>query len=356
MNDHNQNGMVRLFKNHDFGCIRTIVIDGEVWFVGKDVSAALGYSAQANAIKKHVREEDKRVVEMMTNGGKQRVIVINEPGMYSLTLLSKLPSAQYFQRWITHDVIPAAKSIVCSLEHIHFSGEIDGLVYAQNGLAVTTSRKIASIFLLDHSEVLKLIDNKRGISDSSAQFCTEHITEKVYYDAYECHQIEYELDEAGFSYMALDLITTENNESYISYINAFVQMQNALNDMFKARIVERVLPQDNRQRQCVYVIENMCNGAIKIGVAHNPEVRLQQLQTGSVDELRIVYTSYVCSNAFNVESIVHQYFSDKHIRGEWYLVDVNDAITMLEKQNYVLHSEFNKHLSLPYQSLEESRQ
>lgn len=99
--------------NHDvFGKIRTIDEDGEPWFVGKDVAEALGYGkgkSLNNAIYAHVNEEDKGVTEMMTPGGKQNMTIINESGLYSLIMGSKLPSAKDFKRWVTSEVLPSIR-------------------------------------------------------------------------------------------------------------------------------------------------------------------------------------------------------------------------------------------------------
>ena len=85
---------------------------GEPWFVGKDVAAALGYGkgkSLANAVTNHVDSEDKGVTELMTPGGKQNVTIINESGLYSLILSSKLPTAKQFKRWVTAEVLPAIR-------------------------------------------------------------------------------------------------------------------------------------------------------------------------------------------------------------------------------------------------------
>lgn len=100
---------LKIFSNPDFGTIRTIEQNGEPWFVGKDVAEVLGYSDTAQAIRKHVEEEDKGVVEMTTPGGKQPLTVINESGLYSLILSSKLPTAKKFKRWVTAEVLPAIR-------------------------------------------------------------------------------------------------------------------------------------------------------------------------------------------------------------------------------------------------------
>ena len=98
---------IQIFKHEVFGEIRTMTDEkGEVFFVGKDVATTLGYSDSRKAIRVHVDEEDKGVGEMATPGGKQRVILINESGLYSLILSSKLPQAKAFKRWVTSEVLP----------------------------------------------------------------------------------------------------------------------------------------------------------------------------------------------------------------------------------------------------------
>lgn len=100
---------LKVFENPTFGQVRTVEIDGEPWFVGKDVAEALGYKEAAKAVRERVDAEDKGVSKMDTPGGKQEVTIINESGLYSLILSSKLPGAKEFKRWITHDVIPSIR-------------------------------------------------------------------------------------------------------------------------------------------------------------------------------------------------------------------------------------------------------
>ena len=89
--------------------VRTVVRDGEPWFVGKDVADILGYSDTAQAVRKRIDDEDKGVVAMTTPGGKQNMVVINESGLYSLILSSKLPTAKAFKRWVTSEVLPTIR-------------------------------------------------------------------------------------------------------------------------------------------------------------------------------------------------------------------------------------------------------
>lgn len=100
---------IEIFRNEEFGEIRTVIIDGEPWFVGKDVAVALGYSNHRDALFKHVDNEDKGESRIATPSGKQTMTTINESGMYSLIFGSKLESANRFKRWVTSEVLPAIR-------------------------------------------------------------------------------------------------------------------------------------------------------------------------------------------------------------------------------------------------------
>lgn len=100
---------IQLFNNPEFGQIRTITDNDGIYFVGKDVAQALGYSNQRDALARHVDDEDKGVMKLDTPGGVQDVTTINESGLYSLVLSSKLPSAKRYKHWITSEVLPALR-------------------------------------------------------------------------------------------------------------------------------------------------------------------------------------------------------------------------------------------------------
>lgn len=100
---------IQIFNNDEFGNIRTVNIDGEPWFVGKDVANALGYANPQKAVRDHISVEDRGVNEMDTPSGKQNLTIINESGLYALIFGSKLESAQRFKHWVTSDVLPAIR-------------------------------------------------------------------------------------------------------------------------------------------------------------------------------------------------------------------------------------------------------
>ncbi len=100
---------IQIFENSEFGKVRTLEIDNEPWFVGKDVAEILGYSQPSVAIFKRVDSDDKGVSKMETPGGEQSVVIINESGLYSLILSSKIPTAKRFKRWVTSEVLPTIR-------------------------------------------------------------------------------------------------------------------------------------------------------------------------------------------------------------------------------------------------------
>lgn len=107
-----ENG-IQIFNNPEFGEIRTVAINGDPWFVGKDVAVALGYSNPRKALIDHVDSDDKMQNDEVTIrdsiGREQKPTVVNESGLYSLILSSKLEGAKKFKRWVTNEVLPAIR-------------------------------------------------------------------------------------------------------------------------------------------------------------------------------------------------------------------------------------------------------
>lgn len=126
----NQMEEIKTFKNPQFGEIRAVEKAGEPWFSGKDVAVALGYSNPLKAIRDHVDNEDRGMNETFTPGGKQFIAVINESGLYSLILSSKLPSAKQFKRWVTSEVLPSIRKTGGYLEGQEHMSDADLLAKA----------------------------------------------------------------------------------------------------------------------------------------------------------------------------------------------------------------------------------
>ena len=100
---------IQIYENAEFGRVRTIVKDGEPYFVGKDVADILGYADTDQAIRKHVDEEDKLTRRFNGSGQNREMTIINESGLYSLILSSKLQGAKKFKRWVTSEVLPSIR-------------------------------------------------------------------------------------------------------------------------------------------------------------------------------------------------------------------------------------------------------
>lgn len=100
---------LQVFNNAEFGSVRTTVIDGEPFLVGKDVAEILGYRDTSDALKRHVDEEDKLTRCFTDSGQNREMYIINESGLYSLILRSQLSKARKFKRWVTSEVLPAIR-------------------------------------------------------------------------------------------------------------------------------------------------------------------------------------------------------------------------------------------------------
>ena len=99
------NNEIQLFHNDDFGDVRTVIINGEPWFVGRDIAGILGYKDTSDALKRHVDPEDKLSRYFTDSGQKRSIYVVNESGVYSLILSSKMQSARAFKHWVTSEIL-----------------------------------------------------------------------------------------------------------------------------------------------------------------------------------------------------------------------------------------------------------
>ena len=102
---------IKIFENEEFGSVRTMEVNGEPYFVGKDVATILGYVKPENAIANHVDDEDKTTTLIQGTGSnyKSNAVIINESGLYSLILSSKLPKAKGFKHWVTSEILPSIR-------------------------------------------------------------------------------------------------------------------------------------------------------------------------------------------------------------------------------------------------------
>ena len=123
-----------IFENKEFGKVRTVTIDNEPWFVGKDVADALGYANTRKALIDHIEIEDKGVTKCDTPGGEQDMVIINESGMYALIFGSKLESAKRFKHWVTSEVLPSIRKTGAYQIPLTTEGQIRLLAQGQTEL------------------------------------------------------------------------------------------------------------------------------------------------------------------------------------------------------------------------------
>ena len=153
---------IQVFKNDRFGEVRTMVINDEPWFVGKDVAEVLGYLNPQKAIRDHVDDEDRLGERIVLSGQNRMTIFINESGLYSLILSSKLPQAKEFKRWVTSEVLPQIRKTggYIPVNDCKDDGEImaKALLIAKK----TIEQQDALVKLPEPKEILRLADKIIG--------------------------------------------------------------------------------------------------------------------------------------------------------------------------------------------------
>lgn len=142
---------LKLFNNPEFGTIRVISIEDEPWLVGKDVAQALGYTDTDQALRRHVDDEDKLTRNFDGSGQNRGMTIINESGLYSLVLSSKLPTARKFRRWVTSEVLPSIRKTGW---------------YIQGQQELSPEELMAKALLVAHKT---LEDREKRIADLSSQ-------------------------------------------------------------------------------------------------------------------------------------------------------------------------------------------
>jgi len=206
---------LQIFNNEEFGQIRTVEIDGEIYFVGKDVTEILGYSNPRKAIIDHVDEEDKTdgVTIRDSIGREQNPVCINESGLYSLILSSKMPNAKRFKRWVTSEVLPTLRK-TGSYEMPNMSTEMKAILMIDQKQVKMEQRmdRLEYDIPLYGSEADELSSHvkRKGVSvlggKQSEAYKDTEIRSKVYRDIYDQVKREFGIyDDSGRpqSYKAL---------------------------------------------------------------------------------------------------------------------------------------------------------
>lgn len=338
-----------LFNNEEFGEIRGVEIEGKPYVVANDVAKLLGYKNISDAISRHCKYIVKYdIPHPQSNSKTIEVNMIPEGDVYRLIIKSKLPSAQKFEEWVMDEVLPSLRKTGKSLENITFQGNIDGLVISKDGIPITTSRVISEVTDKEHFHILRdireEINKLKEIHNPNldSELIINDFKETTYLAENGQVYTQYELGEMA----TMQLMLKYSTEYRAKFIIAFQKMKTAMLNMFTAKVLDDVLPQNNKLRQYIYVIKNPLNETVKIGVAQDVDKRIRQLQTGAGIELELIYKSIICSNAFAIERDVHEYFKEYRTFGEWFKISPEVVIDFLEKQDFILKSEYMKYISI----------
>ncbi len=228
---------IEIFNNPKFGSVRSLEIDNEPWFVGKDIAEALGYTDITHTITDHVDKEDR--VNSKTQGqndpefGQRGTWLINESGLYSLVLSSKLPEAREFKQWIAHDVLPKAKSL---RDNTPVVVEVNDVEVIKGGSEILVdSRSVAENFGKEHGKVLRTID------DLVSQ---NRLTKTMFHQCnreYRGQQFRYfAMNRDGFSLLVMGFTGKEALQWKLKYIAAFNEMEGKISE---ANVVPQTLPE-----------------------------------------------------------------------------------------------------------------
>lgn len=177
---------LQIFSNPEFGQVRTVEIDGTPWLVGKDVAVALEYKNPRDALDRHVDDEDKNtVVNPDGNRGNPNMVIINESGLYSLILSSKMPKAKAFKRWVTGEVLPAIRKngvyeSVKAQQHIEQLEATNAQLNAAIA-AVNDAKKNLAVARRNHDYFVELRNKTKNLlADVRAQHAKNCDTERKY--------------------------------------------------------------------------------------------------------------------------------------------------------------------------------
>lgn len=281
------------------------------------------------------------------------IYLLSEQGYMLLVGFMKTEKAKEIRKQLRREyfaIIDNARNTIKTLENTTFQGDIDGLIISKDGIPITTSRVISEVTGKEHKNILRdireEIDKLNQIHSSNLSsdisLIINNFKETTYLAENGQVYTQYELGEMA----TMQLMLKYSTEYRAKFIIAFQKMKTAMLNMFKAKVLDDVLPQNNKLRQYIYVIKNPLNETVKIGVAQDVDKRIKQLQTGAGIELELIYKSIICSNAFAIERDVHEYFKEYRTFGEWFKVNPDVVIDFLEKQDFILKSEYMKYISI----------
>lgn len=231
-----------------------------------------------------------------------------------------------------------ADLILQTLSHLEYQPKTD-LLYLRDSVYVTDSLIVSNMLNKHHYHVLrdietevKALEENPNLDARQKGMLLSGFVKDSYLTAQNKELPRYILSEEA----ALQVLLKYSSDIRARFILAFKEARETLNNIVKLKEISKVLPEIGLDTSYVYIIKNMDTGNIKVGVSKDVQKRLDTFRTGNDCQLELVYRSMVCSNAFNLESQVHEYFKEYHVRGEWFRVKEHEVIRFLECSNYLL--------------------
>lgn len=218
-----------IFNKEEFGSVRTMEIDGEPWFVGKDVAMSLGYSNTPKAIRDHVDEEDKLTERFVLSGQNRKIIIINESGLYSLIFSSEISRAKKFKRWITSEVIPSIRKTggysISGNNNSELLNEINNLKQELAEIKTMLIPSQPNYFLWKKAIANPLVESISKIFDLPIAD-----TYKVIYDDMTSHGFNqpFAMDRFCHKYLVDNVSTIDSIADVDNYVNMFMESCNRL--------------------------------------------------------------------------------------------------------------------------------
>ena len=234
-----------------------------------------------------------------------------------------------------------ADKILQAMSHLEYQPKtpylfLDGNEYKTDSLTLSkVANKHHFHILRDIEEEILTLEEHPNLDAHTKEYILKGFVKTSYTSIQNKELPKYVLAEQA----VLQLLLKYSSEVRANFIKAFKETRDALDNIYKLKELEKILPEVDTNSSYVYIIKNMDTGNIKIGVSNDVQKRLNTFRTGNDCQLELVYKSVICSNSFSIESSVHEYFKDYRVRGEWFKVDESEVIRFLECSKYTLKAQ-----------------
>ncbi len=234
-----------------------------------------------------------------------------------------------------------ADKILQVMSHLEYQPKtpylfLDGNEYKTDSLTLSkVTNKHHFHIIRDIEEEILTLEENPNLDAPTKEYILKGFVKASYISVQNKELPKYVLSEQA----VLQLLLKYSSEVRANFIKAFKETRDTLDNIYKLKELEKILPEIDTNSSYVYIIKNMDTGNIKIGVSNDVQKRLNTFRTGNDCQLELVYKSVICSNSFSIEQSVHEYFKDYRVRGEWFNVDESEVIRFLECSNYTLKTQ-----------------